>query len=218
LIITSSSDYIKSVEVLIIDNQDSFTYNLVQMVKQNGIIPAVKLCDEVTPIELTDYDKILVSPGPGVPSDKLKDLIRHAAGKNSIFGVCLGHQAIAEVFGGRIIPSKRIYHGESVITSAVIKDYFLFNSLPEDLITGRYHSWVVDPGSLPAGLEVTCVDPSGEIMGLRHKEFDIHSVQFHPESILTPEGKTIITNWLMNPAARKGEITDTSGYKNSGSF
>jgi anthranilate synthase component II len=182
--------------VLVVDNHDSFTYNLVQMLKECNASPVVRLCENFSYSEALNYHKILISPGPGLPSQKLRRIIKKISAHSSILGVCLGHQAAAEVFGGHLKKAARIYHGEAVKTRVVINGYDLYKDLPGEFITGRYHSWVVDNQNLPDTLEITAIDENNEIMGLHHKQLDLHTVQFHPESILTPEGNKIISNWL----------------------
>ena len=184
-------------KILVIDNYDSFTYNLVHSVKKFANDITVVRNDGISLEEVDQYDKILLSPGPGVPDEAnlLKPIIEKYAATKSIFGVCLGQQAIGEVFGGTLLNTQEVFHGvKSDIT--VIKDDILFNNLPKELEVGRYHSWVVSPESFPEDLEITAVGPKGEIMALRHKTYDVRGVQFHPESILTPLGDEMIKNWL----------------------
>ncbi|HCD77790.1 MAG TPA: aminodeoxychorismate/anthranilate synthase component II, partial [Prevotella sp.] len=147
--------------------------------------------------DLSCYDKILLSPGPGIPSEAglLLNVIKAYAGKKPLLGVCLGHQAIAEVFGGTLRNLQNVYHGVAT-PCRVVADDILFNGLPKEFEVGRYHSWVVDRSTLPSCLEVTSESPDGEIMSLRHRELDVRGVQFHPESVLTPVGKQIISNWI----------------------
>ncbi|MBR6286618.1 MAG: aminodeoxychorismate/anthranilate synthase component II [Bacteroidaceae bacterium] len=184
-------------KIVIIDNYDSFTYNLFHLVKQMGQEVDVIRNDKFELDELETYDKIILSPGPGIPEEagKLLDVIRTYAGRKPILGVCLGHQAIGEVFGAKLKNLSEVFHG--VATPATItKDDYLFNSLPERIMVGRYHSWVVDEEGLPDCLETTSTSDEGFIMSLRHKEYDIRGIQYHPESVLTPDGKTIIENWV----------------------
>ena len=183
--------------IVIIDNYDSFTYNLYHLVTELGADVTVIRNDEFQLDDLEMYDKILLSPGPGVPSEAglLLDVIRHYAGRKPILGVCLGEQAIAEAFGGKLINLDHVYHG---IQSDIIlseKDY-LFHALPNHVRVGRYHSWVVDKNELPKDLEVTAVSRDGNVMAIQHKAYDVHGIQFHPESVLTPHGKQMIKNWL----------------------
>lgn len=184
-------------KILVIDNYDSFTYNLVHSVKKFANDITVVRNDGISLEEVDQYDKILLSPGPGVPNEAnlLKPIIEKYASTKSIFGVCLGQQAIGEVFGGTLLNTQEVFHGvKSDIT--VIKDDILFNNLPKELEVGRYHSWVVSTENFPEDLEITAVGPKGEIMALRHKTYDVRGVQFHPESILTPLGDKMIKNWL----------------------
>tara|TARA_B100000780_G_scaffold180781_1_gene126836 strand:- start:3546 stop:4109 length:564 start_codon:yes stop_codon:yes gene_type:complete len=183
-------------KVFVIDNYDSFTYNLVHYLKEFEV--EVKVCrnDEFEYNDLINYNKILLSPGPGIPDEagKLKDVIKKYADSKSILGVCLGHQAIGEVFGGKIKNLTNVYHGISSKIRIVENDS-LFNNLPNEIEVGRYHSWVIDK-PLPKDLIATAFDSNKQIMAIKHREFDIKGVQFHPESILTPHGKQIINNWL----------------------
>ena len=183
--------------IVIIDNYDSFTYNLSHIVKELGCEVCVVRNDEFEMESLSAFDKIILSPGPGIPSEagQLLEAIRRYAGKKPILGVCLGHQAIAEVFGGQLVNLSEVFHGVASTASIVAPDY-LFEGLPEKIEVGRYHSWVVDGDSLPECLEVTSVSEEGQVMSLRHKELDIRGLQFHPESVLTPEGKAMLHNWV----------------------
>ena len=187
-------------KILVFDNYDSFTYNLVQMIEQIvGHEVDVIRNDQIKLEDINQYDKIILSPGPGIPSEAgiLLELIKTYASTKSIFGVCLGQQAIAEAFGGNLINLSEIYHG--VATDAnQIKEHHIFQNLPETLEVGRYHSWAVDTNNFPEELEVTSVDKDGMIMSLKHKTHDVHAVQYHPESILTPKGKQILENFLNN--------------------
>ncbi len=191
-------------KILIFDNYDSFTYNLVQIVEQiTGREVDVIRNDQIPLEEIEQYDKIILSPGPGIPEEAgiLLDVIKKYAPTKSIFGVCLGQQAIAEAFGGSLINLTEIYHG--VATEAKqVKEHKLFNDLPEVLEVGRYHSWAVNPEDFPEELEITSVDDSGMIMSLKHKTYDVHAVQYHPESILTPDGKKILENFLLQSESR----------------
>ena len=184
-------------KILVIDNYDSFTYNLVHYLESFDCEVTVVRNDEITLEEPADYDKILLSPGPGVPDEAglLKAIIRRYAPSKSILGVCLGQQAIAEVFGGSLINLNKVYHGVAESITITAEDP-LFAELPSQIEVGRYHSWSVDPTTLPDVLEITSIDSNGEIMSLRHKVYDVKGVQFHPESVLTPHGKTLLKNWL----------------------
>ena len=187
-------------KILVFDNYDSFTYNLVQMIEQIiGDKVDVVRNDQITLEEIDQYDKIVLSPGPGIPNEAgiLLEVIKTYASKKAIFGVCLGQQAIAEAFGGSLINLSEIYHG--IATEAIqTTEHILFQDLPKTLEVGRYHSWAVNPDNFPKDLEVTSVDKDGMIMSLKHKEYNVHAVQYHPESILTPYGKKIIENFLLH--------------------
>lgn len=189
-----------STKILVFDNYDSFTYNLVQIIEQIVDEKVDVYRNDQIPLEdIEKYDKIILSPGPGIPEEAgiLLDVIKKYAPTKSIFGVCLGQQAIAEAFGGSLINLSEIYHG--VATEATqTKDHKIFKNLPETLEVGRYHSWAVNPDDFPAELEITSVDKNGMIMSLKHKTYDVHAVQYHPESILTPDGKKILENFLNN--------------------
>lgn len=194
-------------KILILDNYDSFTYNLVQMVE--NIIKkkvAVFRNDEISLNQVNEFDKIILSPGPGIPNEAgiLLPLIKQYAVSKSILGVCLGHQAIGEAFGGRLTNLTRVFHGvatkielkKDLKKSAFNNDWF--KGLDSEIEVGRYHSWVIDRDEFPKELEVTSWDEHGMIMSLKHHVYDVQGVQFHPESLLTPLGKTMIENWL-NP-------------------
>ncbi|SUX49025.1 anthranilate synthase component II [Chryseobacterium indoltheticum] len=195
----STINHQPSTKVLVFDNYDSFTYNLVQMIEQiTGEKVDVVRNDQIALEDIQKYDKIILSPGPGIPEEAgiLLDVIKKYAPTKSILGVCLGQQAIAEAFGGSLINLTEIYHG--VATEAIqISKHKIFNDLPPTLEVGRYHSWAVNPENFPDELEITSTDSKGMIMSLKHKTFDVHGVQYHPESILTPDGKTIIRNFLI---------------------
>lgn len=184
-------------KLLIFDNYDSFTYNIVHAVRQLGVEPDVVRNDCITPGQVGDYDKIIISPGPGIPSEAgiLPELLRRYAPVKPILGVCLGEQAIGECFGAQLVNLSRVYHGIQSEISIVEPDY-IFRGLPRRIKVGRYHSWVVSADNLPDCLEVTAVSDDGCVMALRHRTFDVRGVQFHPESILTPDGIKIIDNWL----------------------
>lgn len=190
-------------KILIFDNYDSFTYNLVHMVE--GITNEkadVYRNDKISLESIDEYDKIILSPGPGLPCESglLLPLIEKFAPSKSIMGVCLGQQAIAEVFGGKLINLKNVYHG--VATKIKVDEHRtktqndVFKDLPSEFEAGRYHSWVVDSENFPQDLEITARDEDGLIMGLRHRTYDVQGVQFHPESVLTPEGEKMMRNWL----------------------
>ena len=184
-------------KIVIIDNYDSFTYNLSHLLKELGAEVDVVRNDKFELKDLEQYDKIVLSPGPGIPSEAglLLDVIRTYAGRKPILGVCLGHQAIGELFGASLENLKEVYHGVQTEGTQLGNDY-IFEGLPERVMMGRYHSWVVAKDSVPECLEVTAMSDDGEIMAMRHRQYDIHGIQFHPESVLTPEGKTIVGNFL----------------------
>jgi len=186
-------------KILVIDNYDSFTYNLVHYLeKLTGNCPSVFRNDEITLEEVDGFEKILLSPGPGIPVDAgiCIDLIRRYAPTKSILGICLGHQAICEAFGGKILNLSNVYHGIATTVNITDMDDPLFRNIPSSIIGGRYHSWVVSENDLPECFKVTCEDESGIIMGISHKDFDVRGLQFHPESILTEHGIDIIANWI----------------------
>jgi len=184
-------------KIVIIDNYDSFTYNLSHLVKELGAEVTVYRNDQFEMSQLEAFDKIILSPGPGIPSEAglLLDVIKAYAGKKPILGVCLGHQAIGESFGGKLTNIGEVVHGVATPSTITVKDY-IFEGLPENITIGRYHSWVVDTKDFPECLEVTSVSDEGFIMSLRHKKYDIRGIQYHPESVLTPDGNNIIGNWL----------------------
>lgn len=177
-------------KIVIIDNYDSFTYNLSHLVKELGADVTVFRNDKFLLNEIEQYDKIILSPGPGIPSEAglLLDVIRTYRGRKPMLGVCLGHQAIGEVFGARLTNLSTVYHGVATEGTQYGNDP-IFRDMPKRIIMGRYHSWVVDSTSLPECLEVTAMSDDGYIMALRHRHYDIHGIQFHPESVLTPEGR-----------------------------
>jgi len=191
---------IDPMKILVFDNYDSFTYNLVQMIKeQSNASVDVFRNDEIPLEDIKAYDKILLSPGPGIPSESglLIPLIQTYAATKSILGVCLGQQAIAEAFGGSLTNLSKVYHGIATPVK-LIGESILFEGLPKSFNVGRYHSWVVNEHDLPADLKVTSKDADGYIMSLEHTSYDVKGVQYHPESVLTPEGAKIIGNWLKN--------------------
>jgi anthranilate synthase component II len=193
-------------KILVFDNYDSFTYNLVHLVEK---ITHEKVDvfrnDEISLEQVNDYDKIILSPGPGIPSEAglLLPLIKQYAATKSILGVCLGHQAIGEAFGGSLINLSKVYHGVATLITRVSHplgvSHPVLNGLPEQIVVGRYHSWIISKENFPEELEVTATDENGYIMALQHKTYDVQGVQFHPESVLTPDGETILRNWLRAP-------------------
>lgn len=186
--------------ILLIDNYDSFTYNLSQYLEEEGgedVEVTVWRNDQFNIDDVERFDKIVLSPGPGVPDEAglLKAVIRRYAPTKSILGVCLGEQAIGEVFGAEIYNLNTVFHGIQSSVRIVAPDY-IFDNLSDSIKVGRYHSWVVGKEDFPAELEVTAVSDEGQIMALKHRVYDVHGIQFHPESILTPEGRTIIRNFI----------------------
>jgi anthranilate synthase component 2 len=187
-------------KILVFDNYDSFTYNLVQMIKEQSNATVEVFRNDEIPLEAVKaYDKILLSPGPGIPAESglLLPLIKEYAASKSILGVCLGQQAIAEAFGGSLTNLSKVYHGIATPVE-LIGESILFEGLPSSFQVGRYHSWVVNESDLPTSLRITSKDAEGYIMSLEHTTFDVKGVQYHPESVLTPEGAKIIGNWLKN--------------------
>ena len=184
-------------KTVIIDNYDSFTYNLAHLVKELGAEVSVVRNDQFRLSELKPFDKIILSPGPGIPTEAglLMDVIDAYASVKPILGVCLGHQAIGEYFGGKLTNLSQVFHGIASTISITAPDY-IYKELPAQVQVGRYHSWVVDNEGLPDCLEVTSVSEEGQIMSLRHKQYDVRGIQYHPESVLTPEGWKITANWL----------------------
>ena len=184
-------------QILVIDNYDSFTYNLVHYLEDLDCEVTVYRNDEFEMEEIAHFDKILLSPGPGIPDEAglLKQVIQQYGPTKSIFGVCLGQQAIGEVYGGTLSNLDKVYHGVATKVTKAVNDELLFEGLDNEFEVGRYHSWVVDT-NLPDCLEATSFDENGQLMSLRHKTYDIRGVQFHPESVLTPNGKKMLENWV----------------------
>jgi len=211
-IITNSSSNNTSVnggydglKILVFDNYDSFTYNLVHLIEKitHQKVTVVRN-DEIALEFVNDFDKIILSPGPGIPEEAglLLPLIKMYAASKSILGVCLGHQAIGEVFGGKLVNLSEVYHGIATpiyIDKSIKERAQLYDGLGDEIVVGRYHSWVVSEESFPNELEITAKDADNYIMGLQHKIYDVKGVQFHPESILTPDGETIMRNWIGKP-------------------
>ena len=184
-------------KIVIIDNYDSFTYNLAHLVKELGAEVTVLRNDQFRLEELEPYSKIILSPGPGIPSEAglLLDVIRTYAGRKPILGVCLGHQAIGEVFGAQLENLSQVFHGVAT-PCRIVSDDPLFSGLERDITVGRYHSWVVSRDHFPSSLEITAESPEGQVMALRHRELNVRGIQFHPESVLTPDGKRMLQNWM----------------------
>jgi len=188
-------------KILVFDNYDSFTYNLVHLVQKIVTDKLDVYRNDQIPLEkVKDYDKIILSPGPGIPKEagSLLPLIKEYAATKSILGVCLGHQAIGEAFGGSLINLSTVYHGVSTPVKIVKHEakHDLFEGLPDEFEVGRYHSWIINEKNFPKDLDITARDENGYIMALQHKTYDVQGVQFHPESVLTPDGETILRNWL----------------------
>lgn len=195
-------------KILVFDNYDSFTYNLVHLVEKILHLKVDVFRNDEIPLEkVKDYDKIILSPGPGVPSEAglLLPLIKEYASSKSILGVCLGHQAIGETFGGTLINLDTVFHGVATPIKIVNNKSAILQGLGEKVEVGRYHSWIIDRKNFPGELEITAVDENGYIMALQHKKYDVQGVQFHPESVLTPCGESIMRNWL-SPQPPKGGL------------
>lgn len=184
-------------KTVIIDNYDSFTYNLSHLIRELGAQVTVLRNDQFELPELEQFDNIILSPGPGIPEEAglLLQVISTYAGRKPMLGVCLGHQAIGQAFGGKLINLSDVFHGVATPCHITVDDP-IFNTLSREITVGRYHSWVVDQEGFPACLEVTAVSPEGQVMALRHREFQIHGIQFHPESVLTPQGRVMLENFL----------------------
>ncbi|HVG41644.1 MAG TPA: aminodeoxychorismate/anthranilate synthase component II [Chitinophagaceae bacterium] len=186
-------------KILVFDNYDSFTYNLVHLIEKitHSKIDVFRN-DEIALEDIAAYDKIVLSPGPGLPNEAgiLLSVIKEYAASKSILGVCLGHQAIGQVFGGTLVNLSTVYHGVATPIDILHKEAQVLKNLPAEIEVGRYHSWVVSDKNFPKDLEITAKDKNGFIMGLQHKNFDVQGVQFHPESVLTPQGEVMIKNWL----------------------
>ena len=198
-------------KILIFDNYDSFTYNLVHLVEKiTDEKPDVFRNDKIALEDIDKYDKIILSPGPGIPEEAglLLPLIKMYADRKPILGVCLGHQAIGQAFGAQLINLDTVYHGVATKIIQTKRKSILFNGLGNEFEAGRYHSWIVDGTSLSADFEVTAMDENNYIMAMQHKKYDLQSVQFHPESILTPEGEIMMRNWLNEPQNRKDAKRD----------
>lgn len=186
-------------KILVIDNYDSFTYNLVHLIKElTDAAVDVHRNDQITLEEVNQYDVIVLSPGPGIPEEAglLKAIIEKYAATKKILGVCLGQQAIGEVFGSQLKNLDEVFHGIETPMTLTDQPSTIFDDVPVTFQGGRYHSWVIDKTSLSEDLIITCTDEYDEIMGIKHKEYDVYGIQFHPESILTPMGKTMLSNFL----------------------
>lgn len=191
--------------ILILDNYDSFTYNLLHYINEMVNVPVdIARNDQIDLESIDKYTHILLSPGPGLPEDAgiLKDVIRTYAPTKSIFGVCLGMQAIGEVFGGQLINLDKVYHGVAMPITVTQKDELIFQGMPRTIQVGRYHSWVVNHENLPEDLIITAIDEDNRLMALRHIKYNVRGVQFHPESVLTEYGKRMIENWIFQSAVK----------------
>lgn len=194
-------------KILVLDNYDSFTYNLVHYLDEiTGSLPDVYRNDQISVEQIKEYDLLVLSPGPGIPDEAgiLKEAIKACAGEVPIFGVCLGLQAMVEVFGGSLINLDKVYHGISTTMYVTQEDTRTFKGLPSEFEAARYHSWVADKSDFPQELEVTCTDSNGQVMAIRHRVHNLEAVQFHPESVLTPEGKQMLANFI---EAAKADVT-----------
>ncbi len=186
-------------KILLLDNYDSFTFNLLHLFEQfDGVEVDVFRNDEIVLDKVNGFDKVVLSPGPGLPEEggKMMELIKEFSGSKPLLGVCLGHQAIAQSFGAKLLNLDNVQHGVSSMTKVVDESEKILRNIPSVFKSGHYHSWVVDKNGLPDCLKITAVDAQENIMGLRHTKLDICGIQFHPESILTEHGKTLIGNWL----------------------
>lgn len=191
-------------KILVLDNYDSFTYNLVHILRSLGHSPDVFRNDMITLAEVARYDKILLSPGPGIPDEAgiMKDVIREFSPVKSILGICLGHQGIGEVFGAKLFNIPRVLHGVTSTTRVTDGDEYLFNGVPREFQATHYHSWAIVPESINGDLKITATNDEGLVMGLAHRKYDVRGLQFHPESIMTPEGPKMIANWLKHGAGK----------------
>jgi len=189
--------------ILVIDNYDSFTYNLVYLIREiSQVEPLVLRNDKVTLRTAEEHDKILLSPGPGIPKEAglMPDIVETFASKKSILGICLGHQCIAEVFGGHLHNFAKPIHGKAEKNIVIRNDHYIFKDVPREFICGRYHSWTVARDSFPDCLEITAIDENDNIMGLAHRTLDMVGLQFHPESIMTEHGYMLMKNWIFHSA------------------
>jgi len=185
-------------KLLVLDNYDSFTYNLVYILRELGHRPDVVRNDKIALADVAQYDKIMLSPGPGLPSEAgmMQDLVKEYGSTKSILGICLGHQGIGEVYGATLENLGDVLHGVAHRTTVTDRSERLFADIPDELTVGRYHSWTVVPSSMPAELRTTAVDEHGRVMALAHTRYDVRGLQFHPESVLTENGVQMIKNWL----------------------
>jgi anthranilate synthase component II len=187
-------------KILVLDNYDSFTYNLVHIIRALGYPMDIFRNDKIALEDVKKYDKVLLSPGPGIPDEAgiMKQLIQEYGPSKSILGICLGHQGIGEVYGAKLFNIPKVLHGVTSVTEVKDQDEYLFKGVPLSFQATHYHSWAVVPETINGDLKVTALNPEGLVMGLRHMKYDVKGLQFHPESIMTPEGPKMIKNWLLN--------------------
>lgn len=187
-------------KILVLDNYDSFTYNLVHIVRALGYAMDIFRNDKISLEDVKQYDKILLSPGPGIPDEAgiMKKVVQEYGSTKSILGVCLGHQGIGEVYGAKLFNIPKVLHGVTSIAEVTDSEEYLFKNVPKTFQATHYHSWAVVPETIGGDLKVTAVNSEGLVMGLRHLKYDVKGLQFHPESIMTPEGPKMIENWLKN--------------------
>ena len=185
-------------KILVLDNYDSFTYNLVHIIRELGFTMDIIRNDKIAIEDVKRYDKILFSPGPGIPDEAgiMKQVVKEYGSSRSILGICLGHQGIAEVYGALLYNIPKVLHGVTSRAIVIDKTEKLFQGVPESFEATHYHSWAVVPESIPEELTVTAVNKEGLVMALTHKRYDVRGLQFHPESILTEHGPKMIDNWL----------------------
>lgn len=191
-------------KILLLDNYDSFTYNLVEVIRQENLNVEIDVIrnDKITVDEASIYDKILLSPGPSVPENAgiMLDLIKRYAPEKPILGICLGHQAIGQVFGGKLLNIQPVMHG--IQSEASLESHYLFEGVEKEIKIGRYHSWVIGEADFPSELEVLARSSDGQIMACTHKKYDVCGLQFHPESVMTPEGRKMLRNWIEGVGSR----------------
>ncbi|MBL7877151.1 MAG: aminodeoxychorismate/anthranilate synthase component II [Cyclobacteriaceae bacterium] len=185
-------------KILVLDNYDSFTYNLVHLIRANGFSLDIIRNDKIDLSEIKKYDKILLSPGPGIPEEAgiMKPLVKEYGATKSILGICLGHQGIAEVYGASLYNIPSVLHGVTSMAQITSEEEYLFNGVPQTFQATHYHSWAVRPDSLTPDLKVTSTNTEGMVMAISHVRYDVKGFQFHPESIMTPDGPKMIKNWL----------------------
>lgn len=187
-------------KILVLDNYDSFTYNLVHIIRELGYAMDIFRNDKISVEEVKKYDKILLSPGPGIPDEAgiMKSVIKEYGPSKSILGICLGHQGIGEVYGAKLFNIPKVLHGVTSVAEVKDDDEYLFKGVPKTFQATHYHSWAIVPETISKDLQVTAVNNEGLVMGVKHSKYDVRGLQFHPESIMTPEGPKMIANWLKN--------------------